>query len=176
MDRYRSISHFGNRRAWLAATACAAWPWPVIAAQRVLWPRQRETPVLELPGLNGAVWSLAAAKGRPVLLNFWASWCEPCRAEMPSLEHLAKRHEAQGLQVMAVNYREGEAAVRRFVETTALNLPVVRDIDGKGASSFGVHVFPSTVAFSRQGKALFIVTGELDWESPLAEEWMAALL
>jgi thiol-disulfide isomerase/thioredoxin len=111
-----------------------------------------------------------------LLLNFWASWCEPCRAEMPSLELLAAQHRADGLQVIAINYREGESAVRRFIANTALNLPVVYDADGAAAKAFGVHTFPSTVAIDRQGKALFVVSGEIDWRGPEAGRWLAALL
>lgn len=172
----KTTSPLTHRRQWLAATACAAWAWPATAAQRQDWPRRRATPALQLPGMDGAVWSLTAVRSRPVLLNFWASWCEPCRTEMPSLELLARRYQTQGLRVMAINYREGDAAVRRFIDATALNLPVLRDSDGRAAQAFGVHVFPTTVAINRQGQGLFIVMGECDWSSPLADRWMAALL
>ena len=73
------------------------------------WPAERPTPGLELIDLGGRVWSLAALKGRPVLLNFWASWCEPCRVEMPSLERLAAKHGRTKLVVLTVNYQEPEA-------------------------------------------------------------------
>lgn len=140
------------------------------------WPARQATPALTLPSWEGGTWQLAAHKGQPVLLNFWASWCEPCRAEMPSLELLATRHEAQGLQVMAINHRETDAAVRRFVDATALSLPVLRDVDGGAAKAFGVRSFPSTVAINRQGRVASIVIGECDWASPAARRWVAAVL
>jgi thiol-disulfide isomerase/thioredoxin len=166
-----------SRRQWLVA-ACACWAWPARAGDdpRRPWPRRRRTPALQLPRLDGGTWSLAAARGHPVLLNFWASWCEPCRAEMPSLQRLAARHRAQGLQVMAVNYREGDDALRRFTTDIALDLPVLCDRDGDAAKAFDVHVFPSTVAIDRQGRAVFVVTGEADWSGAAAERWLAALL
>jgi thiol-disulfide isomerase/thioredoxin len=167
-----------SRRRWLAAAASAAWAWPAIASdgQRRAWPRQRATPALQLPALDGGAWNLAAARGRPLLLNFWASWCEPCRAEMPSLQQLAAQHEAQGLQVIAINFREGESAVRRFIAATGLGLPVLYDRDGAAAKAFGVRTFPSTVAVNRQGRVLFVVAGEFDWTSPAARRWVEALL
>ena len=169
-----------NRRHWMASTALAAWawPWPVLAAdaQFQSWPRKGSTPRLQLPGLDGTVWRLAEQKGTPVLLNFWASWCEPCRSEMPSLELLATRHKTEQLQVIAVNYRETHAAVRRFIDSSGLKLPVLRDGDGAAAKAFGVHTFPSTVAINRQGRVLFIVVGECDWRSPSATRWVAAML
>jgi thiol-disulfide isomerase/thioredoxin len=167
-----------NRRSWLAAAACTVLAWPAVASyeQRRPWPRGRGTPSLELPALDGEVWTLAAARGHPVLLNFWASWCEPCRAEMPSLQQLAARHEAEGLQVVAINFREGERAVRRFIAATGLRLPVLYDRDGAAAKSLDVHTFPSTVAIGRDGKAKFVVRGEVDWSSPSVQRWVEALL
>jgi thiol-disulfide isomerase/thioredoxin len=162
----------------MATTAFAAWSWPVVAANAQFqpWPRKVPTPNLQVPSLDGTVWSLAGEKGKPVLLNFWASWCEPCRSEIPSLELLATRHKTEQLQVIAVNYRETDPAVRRFIDTTALKLPVLCDSDGAAAKAFGVHTFPSTVAINRQGRALFIVVGECDWSSPSATNWVAAML
>jgi thiol-disulfide isomerase/thioredoxin len=157
----------------LAAQARAAQPETLTARP---WPARLATPALTLPGWDGAPWRLESARGKPVLLNFWASWCEPCRAEMPALELLAARHEAQGLLVMAVNFRETDAALRRFLEASATSLPILRDSDGAAAKAFGVRTFPSTVAISRQGRALSTLVGEIDWSSPPARRWVAALL
>ena len=157
--------------------AYAVWAWPALATEvkRQIWPGRPFKPSLQLTKLDGGVWSLAEQRGKPVLLNFWASWCEPCRAEMPSLELLASRHQTQGLQVMAINYRETDAVVRRFIDATALRLPVLRD-DGEIAKVFGVRTFPSTVAINRKGRVLFIVVGECDWSSPSASRWVAEML
>jgi thiol-disulfide isomerase/thioredoxin len=167
-----------SRRRLLVAGALAALGGPALATepQHKPWPRQRATPGVQLPALDGSVWKLASARGRPVLLNFWASWCEPCRTEMPSLQQLALQHQAQGLQLMAVNFKEGDAAIRRFLAATALDLPVLCDRDGAVAKAFGVHAFPSTVAIDRQGRVRFIVVGECDWSSPKAQGWAASLL
>jgi thiol-disulfide isomerase/thioredoxin len=167
------------RRRCLLAAACLPWMTPALAAEpetpRRNWPRQRATPAVELSGLEGPTWQLASARGSPVLLNFWATWCEPCRAEMPALQQLARDHAAEGLQVVAVNYREPEAAVRRFLATTGLALPVLLDREGAAAKSFDVRIFPSTVGIDRSGRARFVVTGEFDWSSPLAARWIAEL-
>jgi thiol-disulfide isomerase/thioredoxin len=168
-----------RRRAALLACAllpCTAGAADADALQSRPWPAKKATPALLLPRWEGQSWSLAAARGLPVLLNFWASWCEPCRAELPSLELLATRHEPQGLQVLTVNFRETDGAVRRFVEATAMSLPVLRDRDGAAAQAFGVRTFPSTVAINRQGRVLSTVIGEVDWNSPAARRWVAQLL
>lgn len=140
------------------------------------WPRQRATPPLALPGFEGPAWNLASARGQVVLLNFWASWCEPCRTEMPSLELLAQRHEADGLQVIAVNFRETDAAIKRFMATMPITLPILRDADGAAARAFGARIFPTTVAIDRSGRAAFSVVGECEWNGPQARAWIAPLL
>jgi thiol-disulfide isomerase/thioredoxin len=140
------------------------------------WPAKKPTPPLELPGIDAAPWRLADERGHPVLLNFWASWCEPCQAEMPSLERLAAAQREEGLRVVAVNYREGEPAIKRFLARMPLQLPVVRDADGAAARAFDIHIFPSTVAIDRQGRVRFILVGEFDWGGAAGIEAIRPLL
>jgi thiol-disulfide isomerase/thioredoxin len=162
-----------NRRLCLAALLAGP-----VAAQSVrrTWPSRKPTPRLQLPAVDGAQWQLAGERGHAVLLNFWASWCEPCQAEMPSLERLAQAQGDSGLRVVAVNYREGEAAVKRFLAKMPLQLPVVRDADGAAARAFDIHIFPSTVAIDREGRVRFIVTGEFDWGGAPGMEAIRPLL
>ncbi len=152
-----------DRRLWIAAAACAAaWPVGAAASVRKPWPRERPTPALKLLALDGAPWSLASQRGHPVLLNFWASWCEPCRSELPLLEKVAAQSREEGLRVFAVNFRESEAAVRRYLASAPLSLPVLRDGDGNAARAFGVNIFPGTVAIDAQGRTRSIEVGELE--------------
>lgn len=172
-----------DRRRWLkslpalalpAATAAAATP-PAPSPYRP-WPQGRPTPPLDLPSWDGPRWRLADARGQVVVLNFWASWCEPCRAEMPSLELLAQRLEGRNAQVLAVNFRETDGTIRRFLDQLPVTLPILRDADGAAARAFQVRIFPTTVVIGRQGRAAFSFTGELDWAGPQAREWLAAVL
>jgi thiol-disulfide isomerase/thioredoxin len=167
-----------NRRLWLAAMFAAPWSNAVLGAdaQRQAWLRQPVKPELHLRQLDGTDWRLSEQRGQVMLLNFWASWCEPCRTEMPAFENLSKRYESQGLQVMAINYRETGAAVQRFIDSTNLHLPVLRDAGGAAAQSLGVHTFPTTIALDRQGRARFVVVGECDWSGATAAGWIAELL
>jgi len=134
------------------------------------------TPAVQLNLADGTPWNLAAHKGQPVLLNFWATWCEPCRTEMPLLEQLAARHQAQGLQLLAVNFQESESVVRRFVQSTNLKLPVLRDADGAVARAMGANIFPTTVAINRQGQAVFSVVGGCDWSRAPVSRWVEELV
>ncbi len=144
--------------------------------RRRAWPTGRPTPALDLPAWNGGRVRSADLRGQVLILNFWASWCEPCRAEMPSLERLAQRHENDRLQVLAINHRESDATIRRFVDQTALSLPVLRDADGAAARAWQIGVFPSSVVIGRDGRARFTVLGEFDWTGAEAREWIAAVL
>ncbi len=140
------------------------------------WPRERATPPLQLPLLDGTPWSLAAQRGRPVLLNFWATWCEPCRAELPSLQALAQRQAAAGLAVVAVNHREAAAAVQRYAQGQGLSLPCLLDADGSAARAWTSGILPTTVLIGRDGRAAGSLVGEIDWASDEAQARLAPLL
>ena len=167
-------------RRRLAAAVLALGAWPLRAQEPgpkpQPWARGRAVPGLELPGFDGPGWRLADARGQVVLVNFWASWCEPCRAEMPSLELLAERHEKDGLAVVAVNFRETDASIRRYLAQWPITLTIVRDADGAAARAWGVRIFPTTVVFGRDGRPAFTVTGEVDWTGAEARQWLAPLL
>jgi thiol-disulfide isomerase/thioredoxin len=161
----------------LAAAAAAALSDPARAEHVVRpWPAGRVAPPLTLTDLDGRAWDLAALKGQPVLLNFWATWCGPCRAEMPSLELLAARHERAGLVVLSVNYKEPVATIRRFLQTLPITLPILLDADGDAASVWTPRVFPTTVLIDRNGTPRSSVIGELDWMDSTARDLVEPLL
>ena len=135
------------------------------------WPKCAPTPKLELPGFD-----LANERGKVVLLNFWASWCPPCRDELPSLELLEAALEPQNFKVVALNYRETDAALKRFLEQMPSSLNIVRDADGAAARAFGAKVFPTSVLLKRDGTAAFTVVGEMEWNKNPAREWIAPYL
>jgi thiol-disulfide isomerase/thioredoxin len=169
------------RRRLLAAGALAPWAAgaQAQAAESAVyrpWPKSRPTPALELPAWEGPPVRLADQRGQVVVLNFWASWCEPCRAEMPSLELLAERHKRDRLQVLAVNFRETDGTIRRFLGQTDFSLPILRDTDGAAARAWLVRIFPSTIVIGRDGRAAFTIVGEIDWGGPEARAWLAPLL
>jgi thiol-disulfide isomerase/thioredoxin len=180
LSRRRSLRALGTGLALIGASggrAVRANPaTPPAGAQRRPWPAGTPTPPLSLPAWEAPAWSLAEARGQVVVINFWASWCEPCRAEMPSLAQLAQRHAADRLRVVTVNFRETDAAIRRFLAHTPIDLPILRDADGEAARAWRVSLFPTTVVIGRRGRPAFTVLGELDWASDVARAWIAPLL
>ena len=170
-----------SRRRLLGAVAAAgvAGLGPVSAqpAHEVrIWPAGKPTPALSLVDLDERAWTLAGLRGRPVVLNFWATWCDPCRSEMPSLRRLADAGERDGLAVLAVNYKEPRPAIRRFLEVNSLALPVLLDLDGQTTAAWTSRVFPTTVLIGRDGTPRCSVLGELDWSGAVARELLAPML
>ena len=110
--------------------------------------------------------SLAALKGKVVFLNFWATWCGPCRAEMPSMEALYSRYREKGLEILAVNMREEQGQVIAFMRNNGLTFPAVLDSDGRVGNSYGIQAIPTSFIIDREGKIILRVVGSLDWDTP----------
>lgn len=145
-----------------AGAALAQEPAPSAGYDVQPWAARKPVPALQATDLHGQVWRLADLRGKVVLINFWASWCEPCRAEMPSLQRLGEQHP-HDLLVLAVNFKESTPVVQQFVQRTGLALPVLQDPQGAMARAWGVAIFPSTVLIGADGRVRSVLRGELDW-------------
>ena len=109
-------------------------------------------PDFTLASPQGEPVSLSDFRGKTVVLNFWATWCPPCRAEMPELQHVwEERGEGRDLIVLAVDVEEGAEAVAEFVENFGLTFPVVIDADGSVADHYRLPGLPSTFFIDAQG-------------------------
>jgi len=142
----------------------------------VPWPAGKPSPALAGTNLQGQRLDLRELRGRPVLVNFWASWCEPCTAELPSLQAVAQRHGSDALVVLAVNFKEAPATVERFVQRTSMALPVLLDTSGQTARAWGVNIFPTTLLIQADGRVQAVVRGALDWSSPQGDALLQPLL
>lgn len=131
---------------------------------------------LGLLDTTGKTWQLPDLQGRAVLLNFWASWCEPCRAEMPTLQQVADLYGPDRLLVLAINFKESAARALQFAKTTDVKLPVLLDTTGRAAGQWGVKVFPTTLMLDNRGRARHRVKGEVDWTSSAPGKLIEALL
>ena len=130
-------------------------------------------PAFTLPDLHGAPTSLASYRGHPVLLNFWATWCPPCRAELPDLQSIAQA-KPNCLQVVGVS--EGgdpPGALARFAENEHLTYPILLDSDDVGGNLYGVRTIPHSVLIDENGQTVGTFDGPL---SPTALERVLAKL
>ena|SRR5882724_1303848 len=122
----------------------------------------------EFRNANGEHLTLADFRGRVVLLNLWATWCGPCRSEMPLLDRLQAMHQGDGLAVIAVSVdKGGSAAVQRFLERRGLhNLALYLDADGATVRAFGARRIPTTLIIDRDGNVVGSLVGAKQWDSP----------
>ena len=173
MHRRHALAAFAALWMPAARAAASGSAGPGYDAQP--WPRGRALPAIPAMDMAGQSVSLPALRGKAVLINFWASWCEPCRAEMPSLQALAAREKAQ-LVVLTINLKESPEAIARFVQSTGLTLPVLRDPQGDTARAWGIKIYPSTVLLDSAGQVRSVVRGALDWAGAEGEALWRPLL
>ena len=121
------------------------------------------TPALELSDLGGARHRLADYRGKVVLVNFWATWCTPCREEMPSIEQLKKALAGRPFAVLAVNVDEPDSRVRNFLSQLPLDFTVLMDPGKQATAAWKVRILPASFLVARDGRVRYTVTGELDW-------------
>ena len=165
-----------TRRKLLVAATLAALASRLDAAELKHWKGKSATPPIELLTIEGVPFSLTQLRGKVVLVNFWATWCEPCVTEMPSLQRLRDELAASGFDVLAVNYQEGPARINGFTQKMKLNLPVVRDTDGSVARNWGARIFPASFLLDRNGNIRYAISGAADWTSPKMVSTIRSLL
>ncbi len=156
-------------RASLALALALAGLRPADAADPLAAWTGGPAPPLKLRTLDGADLSLADYRGRTVIVNFWATWCAPCVAEMPALQRLRDRLADRGVEVVGVNFQENAARIRPFLYQYSLSFPVVRDHDGTVRDAWRVNVFPTTFVVAPDGRIAFSARGEVDWDDASVE-------
>lgn len=125
--------------------------------------RRAVAPSVRLPSLStGRTYTLGAFRGRVVVLNLWASWCEPCRTEAPVLERWSRRIAARGGSVVGVDTFDASSDARSFVRELHLTYPMLRDPGGAVKASFGVTGFPESFVIDRSGRVAAIARGPVD--------------
>ncbi|HEY6452452.1 MAG TPA: TlpA disulfide reductase family protein [Steroidobacteraceae bacterium] len=116
-------------------------------------------PAFHLTSSSNASVSLGDLKGQVVLINFWASWCGPCRQEMPVLDQLYRRYKPAGFTLIGVNVEPKSADAMGFLKSTPVSFPILFDTDSKVSKLYDVSGMPSTVILDRTGKVRFVHQG-----------------
>jgi len=165
-----------DKRYWhgiiaLAAILGSAW----IVASRVPGPGDNATsagpgiaprkgflaPDFELATLDGGIVRLSELRGNPVLINFWASWCGPCRTEMPHIQAAYENHARNGLVVLGVDQMESPGSVSRFAEEFGLTFPIPMDSDGEVSAVYQARGLPTSFFVDPDGVIQATFTGPM---------------
>jgi peroxiredoxin len=141
-----------NRIAAIAAALAVALP--VVAGSA-----GGPAPAFTLAARNGAEVSLAQYKGQVVMINFWASWCGPCRQEMPLLESIYHKYGKMGFTLLGVNVEPDSQAANEWLKQTPVSFPILYDKDSKVSKLYDVAGMPSTVIIDRSGKLRMLHRG-----------------
>lgn len=146
-------------------------------AQNGRWyPEDEPAAALILKTVDGKEHDLAAYKGRVVLVNFWATWCGPCVAEMPSLAALAKKIGEKNIAVLGVNYHESAQKIRDFAASSGVAFPLLRDPWQEASGTWKVRVLPTTFVIDANGTLRYRVVGEVDWSSTFVADKLKPVL
>ncbi|MBC8550722.1 MAG: TlpA family protein disulfide reductase [Candidatus Brocadiales bacterium] len=119
----------------------------------------------ELKNIEGKMENLSDYKGKVVFLNFWATWCGPCRLEMPSMQKLYDEFKDDGLEIVAVNLGERQKTVVKYLEENKLTFPVLLDETNMVAGIYGARSIPTTYIIDREGNILSMTVGTREWYS-----------
>ena len=134
------------------------------------------TPALALADLAGKEHRLADYRGSVVLVNFWATWCVPCREEMPSIDKLRSSLKGKPFEVLAVNLAEPLSRIEKFAATVPVSFPLLRDADGTVSKAWKAKLLPASFLIGRDGRIRYVAYGELDWSSDAVRARVAELL
>ena len=145
----RTIKH------WIRAAAIAM----TLVVSSTVGASSSAAPNFTLPSRSGDMVSLAQLKGQVVMLNFWASWCGPCRQEMPLLDQMHKRYSSLGFTLLGVNVEANTEDAERWLVETPVSFPVLFDKESKVSELYKVSAMPSTVFIDRKGNIRYLHRG-----------------
>jgi peroxiredoxin len=137
--------------------------------------RQKYAEDFTLRLVDGATFRLSEHRGKTVLINFWATWCPPCREEMPALERLYRRHKDRGLVLVAVSLDADPTVVPPYVRASKLTFPVALDPKAEVGNKYGVRALPSSFVVDRQGTMTALALGPRVWDNDASHSLVEAL-
>ena len=126
--------------------------------------------------VSGDTLKLVGQRGKPVLINFWATWCAPCREEMPAMERLYLKHRERGFVLLAISVDSDVALVKPFLQKHKLTLPVALDAKMDLANTYGVRALPASFVIDRNGYLAALALGPRAWDNRAAHTLVEGLL
>lgn len=147
--------------AVLWAAYLLLWPNPGSATAGIGIPNGSPAPDFELKTVEGKSYKLSDLKGKAVMINFFATWCPPCRAEMPTIQDVYKQYESQGFIVLVVDLNEADVAIKSFRDKLGLTFPIVVDKDDKVSRLYDIVPLPTSYFVDKKGIVQAKWTGEI---------------
>ena len=133
------------------------------AADLKVW-KGGATPPLALQGLDGRSHRLPDYKGQVVLINFWATWCAPCRDEMPSIQRLKEKLAGRPFVVLAVNLDEPESRIQKFLSGMKVDFTILLDPGRRAAKAWDARILPASFVVGADGRIRYSLVGEIEWD------------
>lgn len=134
-------------------------------------------PDFTLDALHGQPVTLSAQRPKVVILNFWATWCPPCREEIPSMNRLYEMMRDKGVEIIAVNIEaDGPVTVPKFIQEHPIAFPVLFDVSGQVHTMYGVAKYPETFIIDQDGVVVNKVVGGTDWSDRQVVDYLTKLL
>jgi len=133
------------------------------------------SPEIELPDMQGRQHSLTDYRGNIVLVQFWATYCTPCRTEMPTMNRLLEKMRGKPFAIVTVNMAESPAQVRQFLQEVPVDFPVLLDSDGSTLGRWKVFTAPANFILDKQGKIIYTLYGAIEWDSEEMVSRLSAL-
>ncbi len=150
---------------------------PLAALDLIRLRQPTAAPDFTVPRLGSGVVTLKELRGTAVFLNFWATWCPPCKEEMPSMERLYRRYKDRGFSMLAISIDSGDqAGVAAFVKKYGLTFTIGLDAKLEAANRYTVRALPSTFLIDKTGYTVAVALGPRDWDSTAAHEVIEGLL
>ena len=138
---------------------------PVVCGELVPFPQTPETPPLELPDLSGQPHNIGDYEGKVLLVNFWASWCQPCLQEMPSMQRLHVKMLGRPFSILAVDVEESKSKVWRFKKLLNISFTTLLDSKGTVMKDWDIQILPTSYLVDSEGRIRYGVQGALEWDS-----------
>jgi len=136
-------------------------------AQESLTPMQppKPAPVFKLPDMDGEVFSLQQYRGKPVIINFWATWCPPCREELPSMNRAWQKIKDDNIAMIAINVGEDEDTIFSFMGDYPIDFQMLMDQDGNTIKQWPIKGLPTTFVIDPQGRMAYRAIGGREWDA-----------